>query len=538
MSLSETDRMIESFLDASGVTDPLVLRVREPGSKLDDVRILRLPFAVVGRDPRSDLVLEDKLVSRRHVYLQVIDGEICWTDLDSRYGTSSNGQVQKTGWMERGTVLRVGHHELQRVFAHDPGDAEASRVARPRVSPFVARSQGERPLPEIVLEFLNGPSRGTRWPMNRVMSLVGAAEGNKFRLADPSVSAFHCSLVRTSAGLWVVDLLGQDGVAVNDAPVRHALLSDGDVLRIGRYRIAIRSRLAGAGLPTLALPLAGPPQLAPAVADRRGAARQASPAETPSTVGGSVVRAEAGRPSIGGGLPGLSPSEPTTQLGWLSPAMSNPLLLDRSELGESVLVPLVNQFGMMQQQMMDQFQQAISMLVQMFGSLHQDQMKVIREELDQLRVLTEELQTLKHDLAARSQTQPGVVVPPQPVAAAGHDGGRILEGLKERVESLHAAASRVQRPPSAAAQVPPVEPGSDRLSEARRPVQTPAAASKAAEERAKRPAEVPRAHKSSMGPDPETDRDVIVWLHQRMMTLQRERETRWQKILKLLPGLS
>jgi hypothetical protein len=30
----------------------------------------------------------------------------------------------------------------------------------------------------------------------------------------------------------------------------------------------------------------------------------------------------------------------------------------------------------------------------------------------------------------------------------------------------------------------------------------------------------------------------MIWLHQRMMTLQQERETRWQKILKLLPGLS
>jgi hypothetical protein len=40
------------------------------------------------------------------------------------------------------------------------------------------------------------------------------------------------------------------------------------------------------------------------------------------------------------------------------------------------------------------------------------------------------------------------------------------------------------------------------------------------------------------GSPPGSDRDVIVWLHQRMATLQQERETRWQKILKLLPGLS
>jgi hypothetical protein len=36
----------------------------------------------------------------------------------------------------------------------------------------------------------------------------------------------------------------------------------------------------------------------------------------------------------------------------------------------------------------------------------------------------------------------------------------------------------------------------------------------------------------------DSERDSIVWLHQRIMTLQRERETRWQKILKLLPGVS
>ena len=70
---------------------------------------------------------------------------------------------------------------------------------------------------------------------------------------------------------------------------------------------------------------------------------------------------------------------------------------------DSVLIPLVNQFGMMQQQMMDQFQQTVSMLVQMFGSLHRDQMDLIRQELDQLRDLTKEFQTIKVELAELSR---------------------------------------------------------------------------------------------------------------------------------------
>ena len=78
----------------------------------------------------------------------------------------------------------------------------------------------------------------------------------------------------------------------------------------------------------------------------------------------------------------------------------------QSELTESMLVPLVNQFGLMQQQMFDQFQQAMAMMVQMFGTMHRDQMEVIRAELDQLRELTEEFHALKNELAERTQNQP------------------------------------------------------------------------------------------------------------------------------------
>ena len=63
-----------------------------------------------------------------------------------------------------------------------------------------------------------------------------------------------------------------------------------------------------------------------------------------------------------------------------------PLKLAPSELTESMLVPLVNQFGLMQQQMFDQFQQAMAMMVQMFGTMHREQMEVIRAELDQLMI--------------------------------------------------------------------------------------------------------------------------------------------------------
>ena len=68
-----------------------------------------------------------------------------------------------------------------------------------------------------------------------------------------------------------------------------------------------------------------------------------------------------------------------------------------------MLVPLVNQFGLMQQQMFDQFQQAMAMMIQMFGTMHREQMEIIRAELDRLHDLTEEFHALNKELANRTQ---------------------------------------------------------------------------------------------------------------------------------------
>ena len=125
--------------------------------------------------------------------------------------------------------------------------------------------------------------------MNRVMSLIGSASGCKFRLADPSVSPFHCSLLRTPLGLWVVDLLGPDGVSVNDALVRYALLADDDVLKVGRYRIRVRSRFAGRdrGSRSFQLAICGVPLRKP-----RGGIRWSrfSPTETQDSSGSPSLR--------------------------------------------------------------------------------------------------------------------------------------------------------------------------------------------------------------------------------------------------------
>ena len=92
---------MKSFLTACGLTDPLQLVVESQSEEEGELRLLHQPFALIGRDPRADLVLDHARVSRRHVYFQVIEGRAFWVDLESRTGTRAGGEMAK-GWLAGG----------------------------------------------------------------------------------------------------------------------------------------------------------------------------------------------------------------------------------------------------------------------------------------------------------------------------------------------------------------------------------------------------------------------------------------------------
>jgi pSer/pThr/pTyr-binding forkhead associated (FHA) protein len=524
---------MKSFLNACGISQPLQIAVGAPTANETGVRLLHQPFALIGRDQRADVPLDHKLVSRRHVYLQVVEGQAFWIDLESRTGTLGEGQLRKFGWLEAGKVIGIGPYELQRLIDGSWTQDGGAPQALPDTTPLVARSYGRQPLPTIGLEFLNGPSRSVSWPLNRVMSLIGSASGCKFRLADPSVSSFHCSLLRTPLGLWVVDLLGRDGIDVNNVLIRCALLADGDVLRVGRYRIRIRSQFAGRDN--------GPDSSQGWHAMVHTPQRWQAALSQPLSVRNTCADAVASKPTARSEPPARSrtPFASAMQVPsveWAPLAPCYPVELEKTGLPESLLVPLVNQFGLMQQQMLDQFQQAMSMLVQMFGTLHQDQMDLIREELDQLHDLTKEFHALKLELATLSRNQAqiasakaaGSPVNPEELMAGSRD--TLMESAPE------AGTKPVAVPISPPTPDSPVSPPAANAPDALR--SSPVSLTTSGLDRPDVLTPQEQTLPGRPTPPLASDRDVIVWLHQRITTLQNERESRWQKILKLLPGFS
>ncbi len=104
------------------LTSPIGMRLEK--AIRDDDRTLvfcgqRVPLTgkiVIGRDRSCDIVIDNKLVSKRHAMIQKIKGDYFVTDLKSTNGTFVNGERVPDGKyvrLEPGARIKVGKSLLK-----------------------------------------------------------------------------------------------------------------------------------------------------------------------------------------------------------------------------------------------------------------------------------------------------------------------------------------------------------------------------------------------------------------------------------------
>jgi hypothetical protein len=294
------------------------------------------------------------------------------------------------------------------------------------------------------VEIAGGSSGVCQYALRSPLVLIGKSPQCQVRLRDKAVSRFHCALVQTGSGLWAVDLLGRGGVSVNGATARAACLDDGDELRIGGFSFRPRQ---------------GPPQTPASRAENAGALQIAAPP--------------------------------------LVEALAMPAFVAGNSGGD--LAPIVSLFSTLQQQMADHFRLTMTGMMESFWRMHADQMRVVWEELAQIRRLNDEVASLKETLAR----QPAV-----PAAIRAPEARR------------PAALPNDNRPWDA-------RPGD-------LPAATPAAKTSAG------PAHPLIKNGEPIGRMPPTsapgEDDVHSWVSRRIAEVQRDREGRWQRIVSFLTG--
>ena len=331
------DGMLDRFAAGCGLAGPLGLFVEGPG-EVSGLRAVRGPFAVLGRDPAADLVLEHAGVGRRHAYFQAVAGRVFAVDLGGQAGLLLGGASRGSGWVGPGGVgvgpfmVRPEHGALD----------EGVELPHP-----TSRSFPTALTAEVTLEVADAAP----WRCSRALVLMGRSPACRLRLPGREVSAIHAALVRTPEGAWVVDLLSRAGLEVNGRAVRHALLQDGDSIRVGGHRIGVR----------------------------------------------------VGRPEAAG---------PGTEL---VPAPRAAALIAGSANPD--VAYLVEEFGRMQEQMGDRFQQALVGMLRLLNEQHGEQVATLREEITYLRGLVEEQRTIPARLVSPAPPR-AAARPPAPPRTA------------------------------------------------------------------------------------------------------------------------
>ena len=465
------DQMMRAFLEACGSAGPLVLGVEEPDAAGVSWRVFDQPFVVVGRDPAADLFLRNRGISRRHAYLQMIAGRLFCVDLQSRTGTRWGDEPGLFGWVHPDPGVRMGPFRF-RPRDEGPGTStgKAGGVALPLP---VSRSFEQADLTEARLEIL-GPSAGsTSWQVSRALVLIGGSRACKVQLRGGGVAEIHAGLVRTPAGVFAVDLLGPGGILVNGERVRYARLGAHDELSVGTHRLRVHCT------PLLGNP-AGPSQ----------------PAGKSKSIAGPVAPTRsADGPALPARISDVGPGKMPAPLGMID----DPASLMRSMLDE---------FGQIQMQMADRFQDSLLVVLQSFAGAQREQTDLIREELARIRELTEEQVALRSQVEGRGQ-----------VAARPH-ALQLVSG------ESHAAISSPSSSP------PPVRP--PRADQPPRRL-TIGGGAERVEPAAERPAV--RIDESRSGPPQEVDAaDVHARICDRLAEIQSERQGRWQKLMDSLLG--
>ncbi len=331
--------------------------------------------------------------------------------------------------------------------------------------------------------------------MESRLALVGRSESCQIMLRDASVSRFHASLVRTSKGVWIVDLQSREGVVINGVRVKWAWLEDGDTVRIGQFSFILRYETVPAQIGRVDVPL------------EAGVSPPASSGATHSGKGGTSLAVRA-------------PSRPATPVRVTnpSPALTPDLLVPEraSQWEQGTAVP-PQQFAMWQQQMqmMESFHQDMILMVQMFVAMHREHRVAIRDELGRVQKLTKKLSVLQKQL-------PQTAGSAEENRAQGEEPPEQNAGKPDRSRRNGTTRAQAVKPPGDAESVqsqPARPPDANRQSAASTPVT----------------ASTDHTNKAAGSPaTPGGPAELHSHLTRRISELQRERQNYWQRILKAI----
>src|ERR1022692_1469856 len=212
---------------SSGAAPALVVRTQGSDCTLRAGQSYR-----VGRDPNSDIGVDEPKVSWQHAILRLEHDRWLLEDVGSTNGTFVGPQRVRRVEITGACQVRLGHPDSGPVvscsIAAAPGVHGTAAASAAVLQPARNPATGER-APSVIMRL---PARVLR---------IGRAAGNDMVVPDLSVSRYHAELRKTAGGGYeIVDLGSHNGTYLNGQRVTAASVTESDVIGISvaAFRLA------------------------------------------------------------------------------------------------------------------------------------------------------------------------------------------------------------------------------------------------------------------------------------------------------------
>ncbi|HKA98821.1 MAG TPA: FHA domain-containing protein, partial [Streptosporangiaceae bacterium] len=203
---------------SASVAPPLA--VRAEGS---DRTLPAGPSYTIGRDPASDILVNEDRVSWRHAVLKLDDDSWVLEDTGSTNGTYVGSRRVNKVVLDGETTIRLGHPADGPVLTLSTGLPAQRPATVVAAKPAVAGglTSAARREPSVIRRL---PAKALR---------IGRAPDNDVVISDLSVSRHHAELRKVGETYQIVDLNSHNGTFVNGQRVASAPLTEGDIVGIG-----------------------------------------------------------------------------------------------------------------------------------------------------------------------------------------------------------------------------------------------------------------------------------------------------------------
>ena len=231
---SEMTETADASRDPLWVDGDMMFRVAGTAAEPDRLIKPRRPFAIVGRIGDNDIVVDDRAVSARHVYLHLDRRGVYAVDLVTRTGMRINGVSQVVGWIRPGDWIEIAGRKIELVRIRFNG----INFEPPPCDEDLLADTGLSDLPGLTLE----PRRSadSPWVLGSELVFLGWSASCGIQIKDSAVSRTHCAIVRAARGAFLVDLCGKQ-TWVEDHPVTGATpIHDGDLITLGSTQFTVR----------------------------------------------------------------------------------------------------------------------------------------------------------------------------------------------------------------------------------------------------------------------------------------------------------